>query len=336
MPVLDATPAGAAVYRRIGFVSGFEIDRWERPARRRSAPTRARPGDAPVPMPLDRLDDLCDLDRAATGLERRFLLADFLSRPATRAWQSDDGRGFVIARAGRRATQIGPLVGARRRPGRRPARHRHRRRGGDAGRPIFLDLPRAHRPLADRLERQGFARQRPFVRMSLGATRRRASAPGCSFSPVRSSADVPVAHPPPAPPRTSPPGATSTRLRGRLREGLAIPAHPLALDADRAFDARRQRALTRYYLDAGAGGLAVGVHTTQFAIREAGLYETVLRGAIETARDWPRDAPRAGDGGRRLRRHRPRPWPRRGSRAASAITRCCSAWPRSRARATTP
>ena len=64
-------------------------------------------------------------------------------------------------------------------------------------------------------------------------------------------------------------------LRRRLREGLAIPAHPLALDAQRAFDARRQRALTRYYLDAGAGG----------------LYETVLRGAIETARDWRRDAP---------------------------------------------
>ena len=80
-------------------------------------------------------------------------------------------------------------------------------------------------------------------------------------------------------------------LRRRLREGLAIPAHPLALDAQRAFDARRQRALTRYYLDAGAGGLAVGVHTTQFAIREAGLYETVLRGAIETAGDWRRDAP---------------------------------------------
>ena len=80
-------------------------------------------------------------------------------------------------------------------------------------------------------------------------------------------------------------------LRRRLREGLAIPAHPLALDAERRFDPRRQRALTRYYLDAGSGGLAVGVHTTQFAIREAGLYETVLRGAIETARDWPRAAP---------------------------------------------
>ncbi|MDQ2928657.1 MAG: hypothetical protein M3R22_10940, partial [Pseudomonadota bacterium] len=74
-------------------------------------------------------------------------------------------------------------------------------------------------------------------------------------------------------------------LRRRLREGLAIPAHPLALDAERRFDAGRQRALTRYYLDAGSGGLAVGVHTTQFAIREAGLYETVLRSAIETARD---------------------------------------------------
>jgi hypothetical protein len=80
-------------------------------------------------------------------------------------------------------------------------------------------------------------------------------------------------------------------LRARLREGLAIPAHPLALDARRTLDARRQRALTRYYLDAGAGGLAVGVHTTQFAVREAGLYETVLRAAIETARDWPREAP---------------------------------------------
>ena len=56
-----------------------------------------------------------------------------------------------------------------------------------------------------------------------------------------------------------------------------IPAHPLALDAQRQLDERRQRALTRYYLDAGAGGLAVGVHTTQFAIREAGLYEPVLR-----------------------------------------------------------
>jgi len=85
-------------------------------------------------------------------------------------------------------------------------------------------------------------------------------------------------------------------VRERLFAGIAIPAHPLALDASRRLDRRRQRALTRYYLDAGAGGLAVGVHTTQFAIREAGLFEDVLALAAETARDWRRlgaaDAPR--------------------------------------------
>jgi dihydrodipicolinate synthase/N-acetylneuraminate lyase len=73
-----------------------------------------------------------------------------------------------------------------------------------------------------------------------------------------------------------------------VRRGTVIPAHPLALDAARRLDARRQRALTRYYLDAGAGGLAVGVHATQFAIREAGLYEPVLRLAAEEARSWSR------------------------------------------------
>jgi len=71
-----------------------------------------------------------------------------------------------------------------------------------------------------------------------------------------------------------------------LRRGTVIPAHPLALDAGRGLDPRRQRALTRYYLDAGAGGLAVGVHATQFAIRERALYEPVLKLAADTARDW--------------------------------------------------
>ena len=71
-----------------------------------------------------------------------------------------------------------------------------------------------------------------------------------------------------------------------LAQGTVIPAHPLALDAQRRFDPRRQRALTRYYVDAGAGGLAVGVHTTQFSIRERGLYETVLRAAMEDQRAW--------------------------------------------------
>jgi hypothetical protein len=71
-----------------------------------------------------------------------------------------------------------------------------------------------------------------------------------------------------------------------LRRGAVIPAHLLALDEQRKLDARRQRAMTRYYLDAGAGGVAVGVHSTQFAIREAGLYEPVLELAMRTAREW--------------------------------------------------
>jgi len=72
-------------------------------------------------------------------------------------------------------------------------------------------------------------------------------------------------------------------LAALLRRGTVIPAHPLALNARRKLDERRQRALARYYLDAGSGGLAVGVHATQFAIREAGLYEPVLRIAAQEA-----------------------------------------------------
>ena len=71
---------------------------------------------------------------------------------------------------------------------------------------------------------------------------------------------------------------------------MVIPAHPLALTAARKRDERRQRALTRYYLDAGAGGIAVGVHTTQFAIRapKVGLYRPVLALAAETVTEWER------------------------------------------------
>jgi hypothetical protein len=68
-----------------------------------------------------------------------------------------------------------------------------------------------------------------------------------------------------------------------LHEGLAIPAHPLALTAERKLDERRQRALTRYYIASGAGGVAVAVHSTQFEIRDPGigLLEPVLRLAAE-------------------------------------------------------
>ena len=78
-----------------------------------------------------------------------------------------------------------------------------------------------------------------------------------------------------------------------MAQGLVIPAHPLALTASRRLDERCQRALTRYYLAANAGGLAVGVHTTQFAIRDPGigLYRPVLQLAAETSREAAEEPP---------------------------------------------
>jgi dihydrodipicolinate synthetase family protein len=75
-------------------------------------------------------------------------------------------------------------------------------------------------------------------------------------------------------------------VRRLIADGTVLPAHPLALDANRKLDRKHQRALTRYYIDAGAGGLAVGVHTTQFAIRDVEMYRPVLELAAETAASW--------------------------------------------------
>jgi dihydrodipicolinate synthase/N-acetylneuraminate lyase len=76
----------------------------------------------------------------------------------------------------------------------------------------------------------------------------------------------------------------STEVLDLLMGGLLIPAHPLAMDNQRRFSERRQRALTRYYHAAGAGGIAVGVHSTQFAIREPryGLFKPVMELAAAT------------------------------------------------------
>jgi Dihydrodipicolinate synthetase family len=75
-------------------------------------------------------------------------------------------------------------------------------------------------------------------------------------------------------------------VRRLIADGTVLPAHPLALHADRTLDRAHQRALTRYYIDAGCGGLAVGVHTTQFAVRDVGLYRPVLELTAETASSW--------------------------------------------------
>lgn len=75
----------------------------------------------------------------------------------------------------------------------------------------------------------------------------------------------------------------SPELKTHLHNGTVIPAHPLALDQERKIDEKKQRQLTRYYIASGAGGIAIGVHTTQFEIHnpEINLYETVLKLASE-------------------------------------------------------
>lgn len=82
-------------------------------------------------------------------------------------------------------------------------------------------------------------------------------------------------------------------LLTHLQEGTVIPAHPLALNADRTIDEEKQRQLTRYYMASGAGGVAVGVHSTQFEIRdpEINLFETVLKWASEEIEKAKLDRP---------------------------------------------
>jgi GNAT superfamily N-acetyltransferase len=171
VPVLDATPAGAAVYGRLGFAAGFEIDRWEW---KNSTPAMPANDSLAAREPALRsagitdLDALAALDLVSTDLDRRFLLESFLSRPGTRAWLSAEGDGFVIARAGRRATQIGPLVASDANAAISLLANAFASARAVADR-VVLDLPRCRDELAACLEAHGFARQRPFVRMSLGA-----------------------------------------------------------------------------------------------------------------------------------------------------------------------
>src|SRR5881392_2427013 len=95
------------------------------------------------------------------------------------------------------------------------------------------------------------------------------------------------------------PRRIQAQVQQTLQSGLVIPACPLALNAQRQLDERRQRGLFRYYIGAGAGGLAVGVHTTQFAIRnpKVGLFRPVLElAAEEMARAVPPSAGKRFDG----------------------------------------
>jgi len=162
-PVLDATPAGEPVYRHLGFRAGFDLERWEGVG---ALPGAAAAANADVrTAEAGDLAAITALDQAANGVGRRALLGNLLARRGTQAWIARDGSGFVVAREGHRATQVGPLVANEPQAAVELLSATLQALTG----PVFLDVPKRWSGLAQRLEQLSFARQRPYVRMSLGA-----------------------------------------------------------------------------------------------------------------------------------------------------------------------
>jgi GNAT superfamily N-acetyltransferase len=161
VPVLDATPAGEAVYRRLGFERGLQLARWE---------AELAPGGGLAALPGVRRTQASDtatlvqLDGAANGVSRGFLLGSFLARAGSRAWLSDDGQGFVIVRQGRRAAQLGPLVAT---SATQAVSLLATALAGLSGR-VFIDALSRWPVITQWLQAHGFGLQRWFVRMALG------------------------------------------------------------------------------------------------------------------------------------------------------------------------
>jgi ribosomal protein S18 acetylase RimI-like enzyme len=159
--VLDATPAGERVYRPLGFEPMFGLTRWQGQG--------AGGGDAKLPagirlMTKDDMAAVVALDAAAFGARRQFLLDGFFRREPQVAFVArEDAKGYVLARAGRLATQIGPLIAAD-----EDATATLLSAALDSVRgPVFLDLADRWSALARLLQRRGFTVQRPYLRMGM-------------------------------------------------------------------------------------------------------------------------------------------------------------------------
>lgn len=157
-PVLDATPAGEAVYRRLGFAEHFPLQRWERAGADGRAASAARPLDAA------EIDRIVALDRTVFGGDRGDVLRDIAARSDGGGWCLEDGRGYLLTRSGRIARQLGPLCAT-----------------DDAAAatllsaaldavdgPVFVDVPDRHEALTGLLKASGFTPQRPLRRMFKG------------------------------------------------------------------------------------------------------------------------------------------------------------------------
>jgi ribosomal protein S18 acetylase RimI-like enzyme len=169
VPILDATPAGRAVYRKLGFIETWELQRYVRAAR---APAQAAAGSVRVRrLNHDDLDGLRSLDREAFGADRSAVLQRLLDRAPEAALLAEgaDGTpaGMAFERAGRTATQIGPVVAG---DAETALALIARAAAGNAG-PLMIDVPLEHGAVSGWLERHGFSVQRPFTRMQLGVAR---------------------------------------------------------------------------------------------------------------------------------------------------------------------
>jgi GNAT superfamily N-acetyltransferase len=156
--VLDATPAGERVYRPLGFVPMFALTRWQ------GQGGGAAPAVDVRPMQADDMASVVEIDARAFGAQRGFLLQSFFARAPKLAFVTTDGRGFALARPGRVATQIGPLIAA----DEDAATGLLTAALGAASGPVFLDVADRWQKLGALLRERGFTAQRPFLRMALG------------------------------------------------------------------------------------------------------------------------------------------------------------------------
>jgi ribosomal protein S18 acetylase RimI-like enzyme len=156
--MLDATPAGERVYRPLGFEDIFGLSRWQGVAEARANKARGI-----RPMTAADIPAVAAIDAAAFGADRSYLLQSLFDRLPQLAFVTEDNSGFVLARPGRIATQIGPLVAGHEDSAADLLEVALERGNG----PVFLDLVDGRKILTRRLQHRGFTIQRPFLRMGL-------------------------------------------------------------------------------------------------------------------------------------------------------------------------